>query len=91
MALLTIQEAARRLGTDEKTVQEWIERGLLRPKYSCLPTAAGSKRYPASRTLQFIMPEICVDEDELEEAAEAYGWFLMSAKALTNEESNPST
>lgn len=40
MALLTIREAAHRLGTDEKTVQEWIERGLLRPRYPCLPTAA---------------------------------------------------
>ncbi len=87
MSLLTIQEAAQRIGADEQTIRQWIEQGLLKSltRRTCEPdevVLARSATYPVVTRWQF---EVVVDEEELEEVAERDGWLRISASAIWND------
>ncbi|MEM2126469.1 MAG: hypothetical protein QXQ53_08750 [Candidatus Methanosuratincola sp.] len=86
MALISIQEAAQRIGATEDLIRQWISKGLLEQRLVIPKRSTSNNRLLCSLTL----PEVVrVDEEELYEVAEMYGWLLLSAYSL-DEEGNPS-
>ncbi|MBL8795648.1 MAG: hypothetical protein JNM56_17215 [Planctomycetia bacterium] len=74
MSLVTLEEAAKRLGIPLEVMREWTEKGLLavhsRPRTPSLPPGV----------LGCLQLEQCVDEDELAEVADSMAWFQLSAE-----------
>jgi hypothetical protein len=74
MALLTLEEAAARVGAPRATIEEWIRSGLLAvqvcPRPDNLPPGA----------LGAIQMDKYVDDEELFERAESAGWFELGAE-----------
>ena len=74
MALLTLEEAAARIGAPRERIEEWVASGLLtvhmHPRPGKVPGDAGG-----------LGPmEKYVEEDELFERAESAGWFELGAE-----------
>ncbi len=67
MALITIQEAAERLGISLETVETWVQMGLLRVTLKTPSVPEGALG-------------ILVEEDELQRVAESMGWFILAAE-----------
>lgn len=87
MALISIQEAAQRIGATEDLIREWIDKGLLQQRF-VLSEPSTSNDDRASALL--VLPKVVrVDEEELYEVAEMYGWLLLSAHS-TDEQDNSS-
>jgi hypothetical protein len=80
MALITLEEAAARIGVPQETVEDWVKRGLLsrheRPSPSTLPPGP----------LRLVRLEQCVDEEQLTDVAESLGWLQLSADNWDNDE-----
>ena len=62
MGLITLDEAAARLGVPRETVEEWCRSGLLTPR----PGPASPPTEP------------CVEEEELAAVGESLGWLELS-------------
>jgi predicted site-specific integrase-resolvase len=73
MALITLEQAAARIGVPRETVEEWIRLGLL-PTQETL-SANGSPQPIASSPL-----EKYVDEQDLHDRVESLGWLKLSAE-----------
>ena len=65
MALLTLEQAAARLGTPRETIEEWVRLGLI----SLHPALASSPH-----------GEHHVTEEELLRTAESVGWLQLSQR-----------
>lgn len=76
VAYLTIRKAAEKLGTDEATIREWIERGLLKDiqRRVSFPTSG--------ELMAALVAEDHVEEKELLEVAEDVGFSMLTRKTL---------
>jgi hypothetical protein len=74
MPLLTLDEAADRVGVPRTTIDEWVQGGLLR-----LQKRPRSDELPPD-VLGLLRLEDCVDEEELFAKAENLGWFVLGAE-----------
>jgi hypothetical protein len=70
--LLSLDEAACRLGTTSDEIQQWIHEGLL-------PVFVGDRF--STHTSGSLPPEAKVDEEKLWEVAETMGWLKLSVEA----------
>jgi hypothetical protein len=74
MALLTLDEAAARIGASRETIDEWVRIGLMTvqegPDKINLPIALPGNS----------QPEKYVEEEELFEQAESAGWFELGTE-----------
>ena len=66
MGLISLEEAANRLGVPSTTIEQWSERGLLTLRVP-------RERAATPRAQRF------VEEEELTEVAEKLGWLFLSA------------
>ena len=66
MGLISLEEAANRLGVPSTTIEQWSERGLL--------TLHVPRKRAATPQTQRL-----VEEEELTEVAEKLGWLFLSA------------
>jgi len=80
MSLVTLEEAAIRLGIPLEVMREWTEKGLLAVQNR--PRAAN----PPPGVLGLLQLEQCVDEDELNEVADSLDWFRVGAQNWDGEE-----
>jgi hypothetical protein len=69
MALISLEQAAIRLGVPQPTIEEWGQQGLV----NIQPPAGPSDGTPASSENRY------VEEDELIDVAESLGWLSLSA------------
>jgi len=76
--LLSLEQAAHRLGTTQDEVQRWIDEGLL--------SVFRQEPFPSHQPSGSASPEVKVDEDELLEVAETVGWLRLSAAAWDDAE-----
>ena len=67
MALVTLEQAATRLGTSVQTLANWIEQGSL-ATHSVAPSCDSGPN-----------PTQLVDEEEVARLAETFGWLEISA------------
>jgi hypothetical protein len=75
MPLLTLDEAAVRLGTSRETIDQWIRSGVLSVHQRPQPNGSPDGVIGTARL------EPCVDEDELFDKADSMGWLMLSAEA----------
>jgi hypothetical protein len=73
---LSLEEAARCLGTTQDEVQRWIDEGFLVAWRQIECSSNQASDAPPS--------EIQVNEDELWEVAETIGWLRLSAESWDN-------
>jgi hypothetical protein len=76
--LLSLDEAAHRLGTTQDEVLRWVDQGLL--------SVGSREQFPSHQPSEAVSPEVKVDEDELLEVAEMVGWLKLSAAAWSDAE-----
>jgi hypothetical protein len=69
--MISLKEAASRLGLSPKTIEEWADKGLLQIRNGAKPAES---------------PEKMVDEEELAQVAENLGWFQLSAENWDEDE-----
>lgn len=74
MPLITLDEAAARIGVTRETFDQWLQQGILPIYQRSVPAQSptGDARPPRL--------EQCVDEDEVVEIADSIGWFMLSAE-----------
>ncbi|MEJ5251548.1 MAG: hypothetical protein HPY54_09930 [Chthonomonadetes bacterium] len=91
MALITISQAAKRIGADEQTICRWIETGLLTPQRT-LVTQRQAKRSDLVHCPRagYAIPadSLLIDAEELDEIAESEGWLLIASESLQREETD---
>jgi hypothetical protein len=75
MALIPLALAAKRLGTDEETIKDWAQQGLLSIRRQPL-----KRSEPPEGVSSFAVVQELVDEDEVMEVAESLGWLQLSAE-----------
>ena len=80
MSLLTLEEAADRLGVSRQTIEAWVGQGLLTacpgPDAPNLPPRVGE-----------VAPGVCyIDEDRLRDLAESLGWLQLSSENWDGDE-----
>jgi hypothetical protein len=75
MALIPLALAAKRLGTDEETIKDWAQQGLLSIRRQPL-----KRSEPPEGVLSLAVVQELVDEDEVMEVAESLGWLQLSAE-----------
>jgi hypothetical protein len=73
MAMISVEEAARRLGLATTTIKEWGEQGLLTIEVRIHPSNAP----PGG--MELMQTERYVEEEQLAEVAESLGWLFLSA------------
>jgi hypothetical protein len=73
MAMISLEEAAKRLGVATTTIREWGEQGLLTIDFRMPPSNA------AAGVTGFSHTERYVEEEQLAEVAESLGWLFLSA------------
>lgn len=91
MTLLTISQAAQRIGTDEQTICRWIEAGLLTPQRILVPQRQAKRGVPVhSSTPGYAIPvdSVLIDAEEIDEIAELEGWLLIASESLQREETD---
>jgi len=76
MAMISLDEAATRLGLSPQTIEEWGNKGLLH-----VHTVVTPGYLPPAW-----MTEQQVDEDELAQVAENLGWLQLSAEDWDDDE-----
>ncbi len=81
MSMISLEEAATRLGLSAEAIEEWAEQGLLHVQ-SVVPVREGPPVYTAGLGV----PEQQVDEDELAQVAESLGWLQLSAESWDDDE-----
>ena len=80
MALITLEEAATRLGIPPSTVEDWVRQGLLAARQMPgSPMSSPSVLGPA------YVPE-GVEEDELADLAESLGWLQLGSEGWDSDE-----
>lgn len=77
MTLLTISQAAQRIGTDEQTICHWIEMGLLTPRIEAPQGKTSQCTHNISASLASVAT---IDPEELDEIAESEGWLLVASR-----------
>jgi hypothetical protein len=80
MALLTLEEAAVRIGVPRETLKDWVQQGLL-TVHGQPPRESPTAEPPGVKS-----SEEYVDEEELFERAESLGWFELSAENWDDDE-----
>jgi predicted DNA-binding transcriptional regulator AlpA len=74
MSLISIQEAANRVGVSRETIEAWAKQGLL-----SLHVAPRPHQLPPG-TLGFLTVDQFVDDEELDHVAESMGWLHVAAE-----------
>jgi hypothetical protein len=79
MSMISLEEAAARLGLTPEAIEEWAKKGLLHVDTVVTPGAM-----PQS-SVRLVVNEQQVDEEELAQVAESLGWLQLSAEDWDNE------
>lgn len=85
MALISIQEAAQRIGATEDLIHSWIRQGFLKGYVrSETELSATTGIPPRDRGTIATLTEanLMVDVEELDDVAETEGWLLVAADSF---------
>jgi hypothetical protein len=80
MSMISLGEAATRLGLSPEAIEEWAKKGLLHVQTVVTP----GDLPPA--IVGVVARERQVDEEELAQVAESLGWLQLSAEDWDNDE-----
>ncbi len=80
MAMISLDEAATRLGLTREAIEEWEKTGLLQIH----PVVTGVENTPTIAGLAVRLRQ--VDEEELAQVAESLGWLQLSSEGWDNDE-----
>jgi hypothetical protein len=80
MSMISLDEAAIRLGLSPGTIEEWSKKGLLH-----VHTVVTSSDLPPALA-GLVVREQQVDEEELAQVAESLGWLQLSAEDWDDDE-----
>jgi hypothetical protein len=76
MSMISLGEAAARLGLSLEAIEEWAKKGLLHVTPRDVPPAY----------VGLVMKDQQVDEEELAQVAESLGWLQVSAEDWDDDE-----
>ncbi len=79
MSMISLDEAATRLGLPPGTIEEWAKKGLLH-----LQTVVTPADQPPT-FVGHVVKEQQVDEEEIVQVAESLGWLQLSAEDWEDE------
>lgn len=74
MAMISVEEAAARIGVSPQIIEAWAEQGLL-----TIHRSLGPSKFPPNTFGSLILQRL-VEEDELYRVAESLGWLYLSAE-----------
>lgn len=78
MSMISLDEAAGRLGLSSGTIEEWAKKGLLQVHTVSIPDEPPAFMGPGVKEEQ-------VDEEEVAHVAEGLGWLQLSAEKWDDE------
>ncbi len=82
MALISIQEAAQRIGATEALIHRWIRQGFLKGYVRSeteLSATTGILLSDGGTLALLAETNLMVDSEELDDVAETEGWLLLAA------------
>ena len=80
MSMISLDEAAARLGLSVETVEEWAKKGLLH-----VDTVVTPGDLPPASVGLVVREQQVVDAEELAQVAESLGWLQLSAEDWDDE------
>lgn len=80
MAMISVEEAAARIGVSPQIIEAWAEQGLLTIHRSLGPSKFPPNTFGSLILQRLVEMERLVEEDELYRVAESLGWLYLSAE-----------